>query len=441
VDAAYDSLISKASRDIARAVLANEKDLCKRALTVDKLVMDLVRCIGGAACSEVVGGLATEAVEAAKSRGLTPQTRKRIKVTTIFGVIEVASPHLRNKATKESARPVKDALGFHGGMRTPAVERALVDFGAEESFALAAQRFEEHYGHEVGRTSVLRVVESVAEEAEIYVEDRLAKARKRYDEPIAERAGVDLMLVELDGSMLRTGKLRRDAQDGGEVTAVRGLPKGSRDERWREVRIGFARAIGSTERTYVARMASYEAVIGQLFSAAVDQGMSGCSEVYAVSDGGQGLREELDAQFSGLTFILDRPHLKAHLFDTAAAFGLHDCAKKQWVDDALVLIDEGCVKEFIAALRGRTGDGDERAARLAAYLDRFSDALDYAGAYDKGVPIGSGEVESAHRYIPQKRMKLPGACWDPDTINPMLALRALRANGWWSDFWDRRQAA
>ena len=49
---------------------------------------------------------------------------------------------------------------------------------------------------------------------------------------------------------------------------------------------------------------------------------------------------------------------------------------------------------------------------------------------------GSGEVESAHRYIPQKRMKIPGACWSPATINPMLALRVMRENDWWEPFWE-----
>ena len=26
----------------------------------------------------------------------------------------------------------------------------------------------------------------------------------------------------------------------------------------------------------------------------------------------------------------------------------------------------------------------------------------------------------------------------PESINPMLSLRILRANGWWEDFWDQR---
>ncbi|MFT7580198.1 MAG: hypothetical protein ACI9MR_001865, partial [Myxococcota bacterium] len=27
----------------------------------------------------------------------------------------------------------------------------------------------------------------------------------------------------------------------------------------------------------------------------------------------------------------------------------------------------------------------------------------------------------------------------PRTINPMLALRVLRANGWWQDFWNNEK--
>lgn len=71
---------------------------------------------------------------------------------------------------------------------------------------------------------------------------------------------------------------------------------------------------------------------------------------------------------------------------------------------------------------------------------RFSDAVHYEKFLAQGLPIGSGEVESAHRYIPQKRLKLSGATWHPDTLNPMLALRIIRANGWWNDFWMEQAA-
>ena len=41
----------------------------------------------------------------------------------------------------------------------------------------------------------------------------------------------------------------------------------------------------------------------------------------AVADGGNGLQESLEKQFPRLTFILDRPHLKAHLYAGAPSDG------------------------------------------------------------------------------------------------------------------------
>ncbi len=81
---------------------------------------------------------------------------------------------------------------------------------------------------------------------------------------------------------------------------------------------------------------------------------------------------------------------------------------------------------------------NKRRTRLIGYIKRFSDSLNYGEFKSMGYPIGSGEIESAHKSIPQKRLKIPGASWKSDSINPMLSLRILRANGWWEDFWDQR---
>jgi len=79
-----------------------------------------------------------------------------------------------------------------------------------------------------------------------------------------------------------------------------------------------------------------------------------------------------------------------------------------------------------------------RAGQLAKHLTRFKDCLHYEAYKAADWPIGSGEIESAHRQIPQPRLKIAGACWHPDTINPMLALRVARANGWWPDYWEQQ---
>jgi len=55
---------------------------------------------------------------------------------------------------------------------------------------------------------------------------------------------------------------------------------------------------------------------------------------------------------------------------------------------------------------------------------------------ENGLPIGSGEIESAHRYIIQRRLKLVGAWWKADNVKSMLSLRVLRANGDWNNYWE-----
>jgi hypothetical protein len=54
---------------------------------------------------------------------------------------------------------------------------------------------------------------------------------------------------------------------------------------------------------------------------------------------------------------------------------------------------------------------------------------------------GYGEIERAHRYVIQQRLKLPGAWWKADNVESMLALRVVRANEDWDQYWDTLAAA
>ena len=62
--------------------------------------------------------------------------------------------------------------------------------------------------------------------------------------------------------------------------------------------------------------------------------------------------------------------------------------------------------------------------------------LDYKGALAAGLPIGSGEIESGHRYVFQNRLKIAGSWWKTENLRKMIALRVVRANGGWEDYWS-----
>ena len=436
----YREAIAAATETIVEAILRLEVGPESKALALDGVVRGLLRQVGHAAMTNLLKRLSVQVTAAAAlDAGVGVERRPQIDVLTLFGIIAVESPYLWGGKGTCGCRPVEKVLGLTHRKQTPALERALVDFGSEESFGQSAKRFEEHYGFALDRTTIRRVVEGHARLTEKFVEKKLAASRERYAESLATRPGAETMLVELDGCEIRTGTLIPG--ETLETTPVRGGLKKRRKEQWREVRVGLARPLDQIDATFVARMDRYEVVTAQIFAAACERGLSSRTKVVGVADGGNGLREEFQAQFPGSQFIYDRYHLKHHLYETAEEIGLHGNERETWVNDLLGRIDSGRVETVLERLAAHVGRGKKRVKRLLAHLSRFKDAVHYDAYRADGLPIGSGEIESAHRTIPQKRMKLPGAWWDPDNINPMLALRATRANGWWNEYWSEERIA
>lgn len=205
--------------------------------------------------------------------------------------------------------------------------------------------------------------------------------------------------------------------------------------------MGLARPLTELEPTYVGKLAKYPEVVRQLRGAAGLRGLSFKTPVVACTDGGNGIREEIETQFSNVRYILDRCHAASHVGEAAEARGLDGVEKERWVGHQMDRLDQGNVQLTLDELAAHRGRGRSRAEQLHAYLTRFKDAVHYDAFKAAGLPIGSGEIEAAHRVVPQKRLKLPGAWWNETNINSMLALRVLRANGWWGDFWNQRVAA
>ncbi len=115
-------------------------------------------------------------------------------------------------------------------------------------------------------------------------------------------------------------------------------------------------------------------------------------------------------------------------------------AGKAWMErqkDALKTGRLDAVLQALAPHREAPGVSDDQAPLRAChrYLGAREDQLNYPEALAQGLPIGSGEIESAHRYVAQKRLKLPGAWWRVENAEHMLALRINRLNGDWQAYW------
>ena len=58
----------------------------------------------------------------------------------------------------------------------------------------------------------------------------------------------------------------------------------------------------------------------------------------------------------------------------------------------------------------------------------------YQTAIKNDLPIGSGQIESAHRYVIQSRLKFTEAWWRKDIAENISSLRTLRANNLWKEY-------
>ena len=356
-----------------------------------------------------------------------------IEFNFIFGKAQLRSPYLWLRGS--SSKPLIDDMNITHQGRSEAVNRALSDFGIEDSFATAAVRFKEHYHYKIGPSAVSRSTKSTALQAMEYIENKLSDIDS---DQIQQATSIEKMLVELDGCELRTARLV-PVEDSTETTPVYNNPKKEKIINWRDVRLGFVRPLDSKSKTFVGKMDCYQNVVSQMHSAAVFIGMTPETKIIGVADGGIGLSEELKRQFPSMQFILDKSHLKNHLYETAESLGIKQKDRPGWVKPRLREICDGNVEAVLRELEEENDKNpNERLNRLIGYIKRFYDALDYDNFKSMGYPIGSGEIESAHKSIPQKRLKIPGASWHADSIDPMLALRVLRADDWWEDFWNQR---
>jgi hypothetical protein len=74
---------------------------------------------------------------------------------------------------------------------------------------------------------------------------------------------------------------------------------------------------------------------------------------------------------------------------------------------------------------------------LIVYLENNQTRINYRSQRRAGYPLGSGGIESAHKFICQVRLKRSGAWWYVANSNHMLALRCAKYNGTFERVFER----
>ena len=222
---------------------------------------------------------------------------------------------------------------------------------------------------------------------------------------------------------------------------------------WREVKVGILARLGERvtkagkrvtqlrQRRLVAVLGDIDTFNSRLWLASVQQGLLSSQRVVWLSDGGRGFWRLFDARFAQYaTGILDFYHAAQNLWKGSKAWldGRTQRAR-DWFTQARRLLRRGKVNKVMAdleaalVLEGLPPSAHQSLTNLYNYLDKHRDHIDYAKFKELGLPIGSGIVESACKWLIQQRFKGVGMRWSEDGFNHLLHLRLAWVNGRFDD--------
>ena len=152
-----------------------------------------------------------------------------------------------------------------------------------------------------------------------------------------------------------------------------------------------------------------------------------------------------------ITIIVDPIHVLEYLWKAAYAFHADGSKEAEgWVQQRLMWLLRGEHAKVRANIRRNANARNLGEAKLKPvrsclrYLRGARHYLAYDVALAAGLPIATGVIEGACRYLVKDRMKKTGARWSLNGAEAVLRLRALRASGDFDAYWalhlDREHA-
>lgn len=369
--------------------------------------------------------------------------RKRFEskaISTLQGSFVLRRPYFYCARCAHGFCPLDERLELAPGRHQHDIQVRGTRLAAQIPYETADTEFEsltgvkvsEHYLHgtvqEVGESATLEQVIPSCDE----IVQRIEQAR-------AGRPQRPVLVVSADGAFAPIrDKAPRDQKRG----------KG----RWREVKGVRLYLIAPDKR--IVPVASWHQIVaeGEEFAHDVVKIAARVPRdkvrVALVGDGADWVWGVLRPAFPGAEEVLDHYHCVEHLRDAARVQFADELDARQWVEATLVQLHHGEVDEAVDDLlemEPRTKDAEGMIRKLIGYLVKHSHRVDYGRAKRRGMPRGSGGMESANKFISHTRLKRSGAWWLEENSNAMLRIRCALYNGTFDSVFrthvERQQAA
>ncbi len=329
--------------------------------------------------------------------------------------------------------PLDEELELLPGPLSPRLQEDLVHLSTWMPFERAATELAYFARVDVSDTSVRQHTEKAGM---AYVAVQTAERERLERERPVGPLGPDVLQVSADGAM---------------VPLVGG--------QWAEVKtVAIGRVELVTDRdgtahphaldlSYFSRLADAETFTREAWVELHRAGIARAKTVCGVMDGAEWLQTFLDVHRADAVRILDFPHAVEYLTEAAQTTWSTDAvAGDAWIKEQAHILkhDEHGAASVLKALAHLPVEQavDRAAARRARetalnYLAKRLSQIQYADFQARGLPIGSGSVESANKLVVEARLKGSGMHWARSHVNPMVALRTIACADRWAEAWPQ----
>lgn len=295
-------------------------------------------------------------------------------------------------------------------------------------FQEAVDEFCSKHQTAIGEATCRRVTYRNGRAAEAIVCQEAMRLEK---EGFDEIEGPAKLVVSADGSFIRL--------TSGEWREVKGLAVGEFE--WADKASGVSEEVKTRNLSYFTR--SYRIREFETFALAelARRGLDKAKTVVAVNDGAEWLQSFINYHCPQAVRIVDFAHALGYVADAGKAIWSEGSGEfKNWLERCGHQLKHRPPQRTLAELsllqpKAKKQEQVDAIDDALFYLRRRLDMIDYPYFRQRGYPIGSGSVESAHKQVVQRRFKQAGMRWAPQHVDPLLALRDLICSGRWNEGW------
>lgn len=368
---------------------------------------------------------------------------------TVLGELAVEETIYRDKHSNHEIRPFRKLVRLEHRDYSLKLQRIIVDFGADESFRKAERKLQEHYGISISHTAIREITLVHALQAKQYEESAKKPAALSKDSQI---------LSETDGTMIPV------VEHPARIEEEQSSPTDHRKNKqcvYKEAKLSMARLIkvGDIVIEKKTAVVKFEATTGdkedsgeRIKHCLKSLGANKHTALHVVGDGALWIEEQYRQVTRGKSrYLIDFYHLMGYLKPAANGYNNqknpdtdfnreeNDRSKQMWLETAISKIKESRIHEVVEELKPYVEAAhykEKPIKNFVTYVENRPQQFDYKNAIDAGLPIGSGEIESANKSLIQQRIKIPGAWWKLENADYLIALRAMIANGHWENYWQ-----